>query len=434
MIAEIEGLLRNAIGLDPASVGHSMIENAVRDRMLVRKEGTVSEYLEKLRGSEAVMQELIESVVVPETSFFRDRESFFALAEIVMKEWLPVHPGGVLRILSIPCSTGEEPYSIAMALLDAGLVPAKLDIEAADISERALAAARRGSYGKNSFRGRDLDFRNRHFRKEGDRYRLAEDVRGCVHFEKCNLLSDHLAARIERYDIIFCRNVLIYFDVPTQERVTATLRRLLTSDGYLFVGPSEAFAMRAAGLSPAGYPRAFAYRKTMLPARSMVQTGNGAPKKARTTAAVKSPLKLTSPESPKIVAPVVDKPIAELEAARRLADSGKLNEAVVICENHLREKRTCAGAHYLLGLLRDAMGDEARAAECYRKVLYLEPGHIEALAHLALLRERRGDWVDAARLHRRAERVEDFASPSVLETSNRATEKAAILRRAPRHK
>ena len=431
MISEIETLLKESIGLDPASVGRTIIETALRDRMRASSTRTVSEYLDKLRHSEAEMQELVENVVVPETSFFRDRESFSALAQIVMKEWLPGHPQGVLRILSIPCSSGEEPYSIAMALLDAGLAPSKFVIEAADISERALARARRGSYGRNSFRGRDLDFRRRHFEQDGDYYRLANNVRGCVDFQKCNLLSDQLAARVERYDIIFCRNVLIYFDVATQERVTKTLRRLLTSDGYLFVGPSEAFAMRAAGFTAVGYPRAFAYRKTSPP----VEASAGPTKKAAVAAArlpekprpEKLSLKSTPLDARGRTAPVLaslsERPMSDLEAAKRLADCGKLKEAATICEDHLREKRTSAGAHYLLGVLRDAMGDEEQAAECYRKVLYLEPGHAEALAHLALLREQRGDRADAERLYRRAKRLEHAASPAILETISGAIAK-----------
>ena len=103
-------------------------------------------------------------MVVTETWFFREKQPFAALVRLVIEEWLPAHPTGRLRLLSVPCSSGEEPYSMAMALMDAGFPAARFEISAVDISARALAFAQRAIYGRNSFRGADLDFRTRHFR------------------------------------------------------------------------------------------------------------------------------------------------------------------------------------------------------------------------------------------------------------------------------
>ena len=113
--------------------------NSVRLRMDSLGFNQTADYWERLRASEDELQELIEAVVVPETWFFRDQEAFTALARIISKEWLPNHPTAALRLLSGPCCTGEEPYSMVMALLDAGLSRDRLKIDAVDISVRALA-------------------------------------------------------------------------------------------------------------------------------------------------------------------------------------------------------------------------------------------------------------------------------------------------------
>src|SRR5207249_345639 len=196
-------------------------------------------YWERVRASEAELQELIEAVVVPETWFFRDREAFAALALTVYEDWLGAHPEDDLRLLSLPSSTGEEPYSMAMALLDAGFPANRFRVDAVDISARALARAGHAVYGKNSFRGNELGFRDRHFEATTHGYRLSDAVRRQVQFQQGNLLAAGFLPGVESYDVIFCRNVLIYFDRAAQDRALTVLVRLLTPKGVLFVAPSE---------------------------------------------------------------------------------------------------------------------------------------------------------------------------------------------------
>jgi chemotaxis protein methyltransferase WspC len=152
-IIPFELLLKEAIGLDVASIGSSAIDRAVAERQQATGLADRHTYWERLRASEEELQELIDAVVVPETWFFRDRGAFAALAEVALPEWLRTHPHGVFRLLSIPCATGEEPYSLAMALFDANLPAARFQIDAFDVSERALESARRAVYGRRSFRG-----------------------------------------------------------------------------------------------------------------------------------------------------------------------------------------------------------------------------------------------------------------------------------------
>ena len=134
VLADFENLLKETMGLDVASIGSSAIERAVEKRLLACELQETHAYWERVRASEAELQELIEAVVVPETWFFRDREAFAALALTVYEDWLGAHPEDHLRLLSLPSSTGEEPYSMAIALLDAGFPANRFRVDAVDIS------------------------------------------------------------------------------------------------------------------------------------------------------------------------------------------------------------------------------------------------------------------------------------------------------------
>jgi chemotaxis protein methyltransferase WspC len=405
-LVNFENLLKETMGLDSASVGSATIESAVRLRMESLGFTEAEAYWERLRATDDELQELIEAVVVPETWFFRDRDAFTALARLISLEWLPKHPTAVLRLLSGPCCSGEEPYSMAMALLQAGISPDRFRIDAVDISVRALARARRGTYRSNSFRGEDLTFRDRYFEETPNGYCLPESIREIVTFHYGNLLSVDFRVGSAPYDVIFCRNVLIYFDRDTQKRVMKVLDRLLVSSGFLFVGPSETFLAACSGFESIDYSMSFAFRKAgsraVAPARvprpQLVNAvGSSSKQPARDTFKTKP---LPTPLPAPTVAILVD-----LDIARRLADAGRLIEAGKLCELYLKDQGPSSQAYYLLGLVRDAGGDLRGAAECYRKVLYLEPIHREALLHLALLSEKEGDKGLAQRLRERARRA-----------------------------
>ena len=404
---DFEGLLKETMGLDSASVGSATIDSAVRLRMGSLGLNEAEDYWERLRTSADELQELIEAVVVPETWFFRDQDAFTALARIISKEWLPRHPTSPLRLLSVPCCTGEEPYSMVMALLNAGLAPEKIEVDAVDISARALIRARRGIYGSNSFRGDNLVFRDRYFERVPDGYALLQEFRNTVSFHHGNLLSSDFRVGSVPYDVVFCRNVLIYFDRGTQERAMKILDRLLVPSGFLFVGPSETFLAACSGFKSIDQSMSFAFRKAGAGAKEEVRVA-----RPQSTNAVRSSrgqrthhiiIKRNDSPAPS-PAPIVATR-ADLDVARLLADAGRLEEAGEICEAHLKEQGPSSKAYYLLGLLRDAVGDLQRAAECYRKVLYMDPSHTEALLHLALLSEKQGETDAAQRLRERARRA-----------------------------
>ncbi|BAN50320.1 CheR family methyltransferase [Metapseudomonas resinovorans] len=406
MIERFETLLKNRIGLEAESVGRIVIERAVRQRMHASGCASEDSYWTALNASPVEQQALVEAVVVPETWFFRYPESFAALARLAFERLPALAPGRPLRILSLPCSTGEEPFSIVMALLDAGLAPGLFQVDAVDISERVLERARQGLYGRNSFRGDVLDFRERYFIPAGEGYALAQQVAGKVRFWRGNLLDPGLLAGEPAYDFVFCRNLLIYFDRPTQVAVLEVLKRLMQRDGAMFIGPAEASLLSQQGMQALGYPQAFVFRHAppkaaakpvRAPARAAVPLPPVAP--LRSPAKPRPPL--PKPQTPQ---PGVDTSgrDAALATIASLANSGRSEEARSACEAFLAAHGPSADVFYWLGLLSDVAGRLDDAQDYYRKALYLAPQHAEALAHLAALLAARGDRAGAQRLQQRA--------------------------------
>jgi chemotaxis protein methyltransferase WspC len=400
MLEEIQDLLRRHMGLDTASLGPQALARAVRERQSACGVSDGELYRARLMSDPAELQELVEAVIVPETWFFRDAPSFAALTREA-ERWLSAQGAGVLRLLSLPCASGEEPYSMVMALLDAGFPAQRFAVDALDISERALRHARRAEYGNNSFRGEQLAFRDRHFHACAAGYRLSDEVRSKVQFRAANLFASGILAGSEHYDIIFCRNVLIYFDAQAQQQTIGLLAGLLRGEGLLFVGASETGILWNGPFVSTREPFAFAFRKT---------TPRSAPAVARRTPwkpvhVAPAIVASTTAARPPAVAVLHAAPASRLDEAAMLANRGLLRDAAQACAEHLRSHPPCARSFHLLALLSEASGDDQAAIAYHRKALYLEPNHEEALTHLALLLQKQGDAAGAERLLRRAERL-----------------------------
>lgn len=398
---ELDELLKRTMGLDVASIGMSALERAVQERLRACTVDDPERYVDRVRNSADELQALIDAVVVPETWFFRDREVFAALVKFVRDEWLPANPAGCLRLLSLPCSTGEEAYSMAIALLDAHVPAERFRIDAIDICGRSLTHARRGVYGRGSFRGSSLSFRDHHFERVADGHAVSEAVRRQVTFQQGNLLSAGFLPGREVYDVIFCRNMLIYFDCETQNRAVGVLERLMKPKGLLFAGSSESGIFLNLAFSSARIPMAFAFRKgrEVKPARSVAAPKlRSQPPRTFVTpiSPVEQPTRAQQPPSDQLSGP---------EEAIRLADQGHFAEASRCCDEFVRRHGPSAAAFYVLGLVRDASGNTEDAANFYRKALYLDPAHQDALVHLALLMEKQGMKSEAETLWNRARRV-----------------------------
>lgn len=410
-----EDILKRAMGLDAASIGSAAIEHAVLARMAACKLNAMPAYLDLLRTSPSELQALIEAVVVPETWFFRDREAFSALARMAVEQWLPGHADGVMRLLSLPCASGEEPYSMAMALLGAGFPASRLQIDGVDISAPVLTHARRALYGKNAFRGEPLDFRERYFAATAHGHRLDDAVRQPVSFHQANVLAPDFLPGEERYDIIFCRNLLIYFDRATQDTAVRVLQRLLKATGVLFVGPSETGLLLNHDFVSAKLPLAFAFRKieaaahALRPVPALAHPASRSPTpplpaRPKAVPQKRHPDSNQALAAPRLGAPPVE-PEAGMAAASALADQGRLAEAAQSCEEQMRRQGPSPEGFYLLGLIRDVGGNLPEAAQHYRKALYLDPNHLASLSHLAFLLEKQGDAKGAQVLRNRVLRA-----------------------------
>lgn len=408
----VEQWLREHTGLDASTLGAGVVARAARDQIEVLRCKSVDDYLAILAVSIEERQALIERVVVPETWFFRDRPALDALACHVVETWGPAHPGETFRVLSVPCATGEEPYSLAIALAIAGWPLAQLRIEAVDISGANLARAAEGVYWKNSFRGDDLAFRDAYFAVAGhDAWRVLKRVAEPVHFEHGNLLAESFAVGRGPYDAVFCRNLLIYFDRPTQTRAIRTLERLLAPGGWMAVGPAEPVLFYEHGFVSLRVPSGFLLQKvpaTASPAPAVVRPSRPL-SPARWSPAEERLVNVSPAPKPVVpLAPPAKNPEAgddSLAGIRTLADAGRLREAAERGAALLARNAPSVELLYTLGVVADAAGDAERAEAFYRKTLYLDPQHADTLGHLALLLKKRGDERGARQLRQRVARI-----------------------------
>ena len=417
--ATIEALLRKKIGLDGSTIGSRQIARAIETRRLACGLPDPQTYLQQLQTSPQELETLIETVVVLETWFFRDRQPFGFLSRYVISEWLanPNHP--ILRVLSIPCSTGEEPYSIAMTLLDAGLTPNQFRVDAIDISKEALGKARHALYSRNSFRGNQLQQQKRYFKQTADGYELCPLVRNTVNFKHGNIL-DPLGLAQSNYDIIFCRNLLIYLDKSARFRAIQLLDRLLIPKGLLFVGCAETGVITTNQFVSVRCPFAFAYQKVKhLRQPQTRDSQQGRRRNWETSSSLPThkslPSALVNRQSKGIKQSCLQRELEKgqeslLEKARRLANQGSLEEAATLCKTYLSQNLTSAEAYVLLGEVHQALGNDEQAEQCFQKAVYLKPNYYEALFHLALLQENRGDLAKATVIRQRIQRLQNLNS------------------------
>ena len=400
-------LLRRATGL---SVSKSVAERAVGQRMEQTGFADSEAYLHAITPAE--MTQLIELVVVPESWLFRDPQAFYATVELVQERWAR---GRATRILSIPCAGGEEPYSMAMALRDGGVPKQAFSIDAYDLSPGCIERAQAGVYGRNAFRAQDVAFRERYFTHVADDcYRIIDALREQVTFRQGNLLQFDTATYSKHYDVIFCRNLLIYFDKPTTRAAIQNLSALLADDGMLLAGYAEVPSFCQNGFAPLQFRQAFALKKDSTPPAAVIQVAALPP--ARTLRSVPPAPRPAPSRTPPAPAPAAARPRAVpvqqaavqtdlLAEARLLADRGQLREAGEKCHAHLARVPEAAEAYFMLGIINELAGKMDLADDYWRRCIYLQPDHYEALCHLALLAERNGNSTAASTLKARAARI-----------------------------
>ncbi len=408
VLEQIGSLLRRRIGLNPLTLGPHGLASAVRARMTACNVANAGHYLRHLGSQEGEFQELIEEVTVLESWFFRDLQPFECLRWFAREN----KTAGPLRVLSVPCGPGEETYSLALTLFDLGWLPEAFSVKGIDLSRRALARAQEGLYGPRSFRETAVwiaPLCRRYLLAEGANFRAGPELRATVQFSPGNLTDPFfLAGQSPVFEVIFCRNLLIYLTEEARATALTNLHRLLAPGGMLYVGHAEARVSldpRFVPLHPL-YPFAFSTASSPLPAsRDKVSAltsevpvlkGEGPFGASRETPG--SQPALSHPSSP----PGRERGLSE---AREAADAGRLQDAAELCERLVRDGQPSAEALCLLGVIRQAQGDRIAAARYFHQAVYLDPGHQEALVHLALLAEGDGDAARAALYRRRAART-----------------------------
>ncbi len=251
-IEPIVRYLQQQMGMNPDAVGFDTMKKAIYIAMSAHELDDLDGYYQLIQEDSSALQKLIDTVVIPETSFFRDKKPFQVLKNNLRLLYRSLcDEGEPIKILSVPSSTGEEPYSIAMTCLEAGLKYGEFEILACDISQRVLEVAQRGLYSDYSFRGGCEAYQQRYFSRKENLFQIDESLRNSVTFFQGNLIGDHFIDKVaKKFHIVFCRNLLIYFDKHTKCKAVSVIDSLLHDEGLLVVGHAD-----TAVLSSLGYRR-----------------------------------------------------------------------------------------------------------------------------------------------------------------------------------
>jgi chemotaxis protein methyltransferase CheR len=235
-------LLKERSGLDLSADKQYLVESRLVP--LARRVGLsgIPDLVQKMRGgAEALTKDVVEAMTTNETFFFRDKVPFDHLSGTILPALLSARASRKqLRIWSAASSTGQEPYSIAMCLKEkaAELAGWRIEIVATDLSQEVLEKSRAGIYSQFEVqRGLPIQLLVKYFTQNGEFWQLNADIRAMVSHRQLNLLQDF--SHLGKFDVIFCRNVLIYFDQPTKLSIFERLAKMMEADGMLMLGAAE---------------------------------------------------------------------------------------------------------------------------------------------------------------------------------------------------
>jgi chemotaxis protein methyltransferase CheR len=410
-LREVETALRDACGITlTAGLRGALAEACLKAAHAVGSD--VQRFVARLLArDERALAALVEFSVVQETYFFRHPEQFALLRAALLDRHPRDRP---LAIWSAGCATGEEPYSLAMALRDAGRSGSGDRVLGTDVSSRSLAVAREGVYGEWSLRRLDPETRERHFEARPPLVAVRPEVRAAVELRRHNLVRDEPPAT--GLDLVVCRNVLIYFDGVTATKVAARLVSALAPGGLLLLGPVEVPIAEGLGVERMDLEGATAFRRVERPARAPgpppapARRTAGAPRRARAAApSVPAPPPRSTPAAAP-AAPADDAVAASarsgFERAREAARGGDLPAAERIARE-AAARELSPEAYLLVSMAAEARGDVAAAVDAVRRALYLDPTLAMAHAALVPLYARLGQDDEAARARRNALRALD---------------------------
>ena len=445
-VEQFRALVADRLGLhfDDSKLG--ALADALR-RRIETSNGAAELYLRRLAAPSGPVEELralAQELTVTETYFYRNADQIRAFVEHALPQCLEARSEATpVRILSAGCASGDEPYSLAIAIREQlALAADQVSIAAFDVNATMLEKAQRARYGAWSLRELPAALSSRWFRADAGSFLLDASIRRAVAFEERNLVHDDAELwRPQSWHIVFCRNVLMYFAPALAQAVVARIARSLVPGGFLFLGHAETLrglsndfhlchthgtfyyqrkdgAPQLEALAPATQPIVWA-ALSRLDDTTWVETVRRASERISALAQVSQALSL--PLAPALSAgrtPDLHRTLELLRSERfdqaleqlgalpaeqarapealllravSLTHSGALEQAEAVCRELLACDELNAGAHYVLALCREGRGDVAGAAEEDQVALYLDPGFAMARLHLGLLARRRGE-------------------------------------------
>jgi chemotaxis protein methyltransferase CheR len=417
----LKAMVIEATGLAYYADKDAALADHVADRLRTLGVADCAGYLDLLSGGDAARVELdalLLKLTIGETYFFRGPEHFQALREVVLPDVLARNePRRRLRIWSAGCAVGAEPYSIAILLrrdLSHRLAGWDVAITATDVNREALAGAREGRFTAWHLRGVPETVRRSCFLREGDLWAIAPEYKRDVVPLYHNLAADifpSLAHGLVGFDVILCRNVLIYFAAHVTRRLIAQFTEALVPGGWLIIGHAEVDPAALRGLESVSVPGATLFRRRATLAAPAPPPASAAAERSWTPPDI-APLRAPArerrrppgstpvPTPPRVPAP----PVAEHEIAtvRALADRGAWEAALARCDELQARHGLTPSLYFYRGLVLEQMGRYEEAERALQRTIYLDRAFPLAHYCLGLLLQRIGDRPAAARTLRNA--------------------------------
>lgn len=240
----VRDLIRDYCGIYFDEGSRYILEKRLSSRVHKNQLSSFREYYRHLiysNNREEELASIIDILTINETYFFREKNQLKSFSEELLPELKKTKKNTKrLRIWSAGCSTGEEPYTIAMLALETGdFHDWTIEILGSDINQRVLQVARNGVYRRTSFRSTEQYFIEKYFEEKDDLFRISDNVKKYVNFNHLNLLDPYKVKLVGRMDVIFCKNVLIYFDLLSKKKLINIFNERLTDGGYLLLGHAE---------------------------------------------------------------------------------------------------------------------------------------------------------------------------------------------------
>ena len=386
----------------------------VRNRLRQNGLSSLNDYLQLLKRGDVGRHELdalIAELTVGETFFFRHPDHFDALRDHVLPACLARNAASrQLRIWSAGCSNGAEPYSIAImvhSILGSRLKDWNVTIVGTDINRAFLADAEAASYSAWTLRGVEQERLPAYFRRQGQQWILQEKYKENVHFVYHNIINEEMPSlhkNIFGFDIVFCRNVMIYFDDAVNRLLVERINRVMVDDGWLFVGSTDFNPHLDATFTAVKASNAILYRKKApvvaeVAAEIVVPERPAAPRRVQPRLPLNGERKILSvrerlgaqrarrenvhrkPATPPAAG------VAAIQVIVDLANRGEWQEAAEQCKRILAADASNAPAYYYAALIAQSTGRHAEAEDALKRAIYLDRGFALAHYHLALARK-----------------------------------------------